>query len=683
MALPALIQNTDQTKISEILQENNSYLEEIQTIIEAEYSVVNDNSDILNNQLEILEDTATRDRLDADNEEMRAKRLEDKIGGVGGRDTAPSASAAAADGGMGGLFSKLFTGAGLAGLTAAFAPTLAAGLSSALRGGGLIALSDMFGDSIGSFLGENVGQVLGDLGVDPAFATKMDTLLTERTGSMMAAGGWSKLLFGKARYGIIADGVAGFLGLGSLSDPNTIEEISNKIEEYTSPVIADMFDTAADTVKKGGEGLFAGSMIGGFFGKKGRVVGALAGFLTDYFDLTGLADPEKRDEIMDNVGSTFESMLNPAAALGVGGVGAYGAYRGVTSIKGLAGPSAVAADVPTGTSPTKADRAASVRSASASLSDKKLADSGLKRVGTGARSVIQRTNGQIASHDDILKAAEKSAIKKFPRIAKLLRFPGIGSIIAIGEVLVILNDDSTTIKQKAAALAVVLGGVGGSVLGAIAGGMIGAPGGFLALVTAGVGGLGGYFAGETIARHIAEFLLGMTNEKFEDLTRAVGQAFESQIGMPAAPTLGSSTDSNTPSSSATPGSSATSMLYSQTSSASAAAAGALEASSAAAGEAGALEASRSSVSPGSVNISSPDSVRIITSVNTNQITDRALALESSSGNVNIMQPIQNVTNVTNNNTSVGGGGGGATNQPAGRGYNIDGSFNSQQKQGYS
>ena len=69
MALPALIQNTDQTKISEILQENNSYLEEIQTVIEAEYSVVNDNSDILNNQLEILEVTATRDRLDADNEE--------------------------------------------------------------------------------------------------------------------------------------------------------------------------------------------------------------------------------------------------------------------------------------------------------------------------------------------------------------------------------------------------------------------------------------------------------------------------------------------------------------------------------------------------------------------------------------------------------------------------------------
>lgn len=682
MALPALIQNTDQTKVSEILQENNSYLEEIQTIIEAEYSVVNDNSDILNNQLEILEDTATRDRLDADNEEMRAKRLEDKIGGVGGRDAAPSASAAAADGGMGGLFSKLFTGAGLAGLTAAFAPTLAAGLSSALRGGGLIALSDMFGDSIGSFLGENVGQVLGDLGVDPAFATKMDTLLTERTGSMMAAGGWSKLLFGKARYGIIADGVAGFLGLGSLSDPNTIEEISNKIEEYTSPVIADMFDTAADTVKKGGEGLFAGSMIGGFFGKKGRVVGALAGFLTDYFDLTGLADPEKRDEIMDNVGSTFESMLTPIAASAALGLGGVGLYRGVQSRKGLggtAGPSTVAANVPT--SSPNVDRAASVRSASASLSDKKLADSGLKRVGTGANSVIQRANGKIASHDDILKAAEKSAIRKFPRIAKLLRFPGIGSIIAIGEVLMILNDDSTSIKQKAAALAGVLGGVGGSVLGAMAGGMIGAAGGPLALVTAGVGGLGGYFAGETIARHIAEFLLGMTDDELpEDLTRAVGQAFESQIGMPAAPTLGSSTDSNTPSSSATPMSSATSMLYSQTSSASAA--GALEASSAAAGEAGALEASRSSVSPGSVNISSPDSVRIITSVNTNQITDRALALESSSGNVNIMQPIQNVTNVTNNNTSVGGGGGGATNQPAGRGYNIDGSFNSQQKQGY-
>jgi hypothetical protein len=691
MALPVPAQSPGEKRVLEVLEDNNRYLEEIKATVTSDSTIIEGQYEILDEQLQIEEENQRLAALEADNAELRANRLERKLASDTGATATPvstmSGGAARADGP--GLLNALKT---------AFPLALAPALAAALQGGGLIGLGNMFGESIGSFLGDNIGKLITDLGVDPAFGQKVDDLLTERTGSLIVSGGWSKLLFGKARYGIIADAIAGFLGLPSLTDPAVVEEIQSNITSMFGETVGNLFGGAADVIEQGGQGLFAGSMLGSMFGRRGRVVGALAGLFIDYFDLTSLADPAKRDEIMDNVFSTIPTMLGTTAALGAtyyggrralsaAGSGISGAFNRLLGRGGApAAPEVQAPEPPRMTA----------REAARNLTPAQLEQSGLRRVGTGANAIIQRAGtGQIASNADILAAAESAAIRRYPRLAKLLRFPGIGSIISLGELYFILNDDSTSMDEKVARVAGLLGGIGGSTLGAIAGGLVGAPGGPLAIATAFVGGTAGYFAGDAIVYHIAKYLLGLTDaEAPEGLVETIAPEMQEPPGLPAAgapaAAAGLTGATATPTSTATGGTVNTTTANmvgegaTELSAANMVGEGATELSAANLPGAGNIESSRANtIRTTSVSIASPNSVRILPQVGTNQITERSLMLGRQSGNLNIVQPVQNVTNVTNNNTSVAGGGGGGGNMPSGRSYNLDQSFNSVQRPAYA
>ena len=108
------------------------------------------------------------------------------------------------------------------------------------------------------------------------------------------------------------------------------------------------------------------------------------------------------------------------------------------------------------------------------------------------------------------------AVTKFPILSKIIKIgskiPGLATAAALVQ-LATMNP--VTVEGVAA----ILGGLGGGTLGALAGGAFGA---FLptAPVTAPlfsfVGGMGGYFFGEAIAKGLAEFALGKKVTAFPD-----------------------------------------------------------------------------------------------------------------------------------------------------------------------
>jgi len=729
MALPVPAQSPGDKNVLEVLEDNSKYLEEIKATVTSDSTIIEGQYEILQDQLEIEEENQRLAALEADNAELRARRLQDKLGT--GPTATPMSTPTGAPAGDGRGFLDKAKESFLAGFPLA--------LASIVQGGGLVALGSVFGDSLGEFLGDNVGQLINDLGVDPAFAQQVDDLLTERTGSMIEMGGWSKLLFGKARYGIIAEALSSFLGIPSLTDQGTIEQIEKGIEEAFGEEVAKLFGGAVDTVGSGISGAIHGNIIGGMLlGKRGRLIGTIAGFIIDSFDLTSLSDPDKRDEIMSNVYDAIPEMLGIGAAV-VGGraalrVAGSAAGRGIDAARGAAGragtraASAVSSRVSSlfgrdGGAGARATPTTTVGGTSYEIGSRPTTRTiqtgfGARTITTGAAGSGSPLTGTQRTGIDPIARGREVALAKYPRLAKLLRFPGIGSLISLGELYIILTDESISDRERVARVAGIFGGIagsaggaaGGAALGAIAGALMGSFGGPLAIATGLVGSIGGYFAGDRLVYHIANYLLGFTDDELPD---GLIETIAPEMPEPPAltPTGGApATTTGQGGATATP-TSTTSGGTVNTTTANMAAQGATELSAANLTGEGAIESSMTNVPgagnvessmtnvPGAgnvessrantirtagVSILSPDSVRIIPQVAANQITERSLMLGQQSGNLNLLQPVQNVTNVTNNNsTNVSGGGGGGGNVPSGRSYNIDQSFNSLQRPAYA
>ena len=104
-------------------------------------------------------------------------------------------------------------------------------------------------------------------------------------------------------------------------------------------------------------------------------------------------------------------------------------------------------------------------------------------------------------------------VKKYPKLGKafsfIRSFPGLASAMGIYELLTM---NPITVDG----LAAILGGIGGGALGGIAGGMVGAAGGPLSIVTGLIGSVGGYLAGDTLAKGLAQYLLGKKVDAFPD-----------------------------------------------------------------------------------------------------------------------------------------------------------------------
>lgn len=405
-----------------------------------------------------------------------------------------------------------------------FLRMLGVGVASALGSIGIIGLGAILGKQVGKFLGDNIAAALTTLGVDPAFGDAIGDVLTKNTAGVIKSFGLARLLLGRGIPGIIAFGLYKMLGLPDLTDPEVLEGVREDIVDAFGDTVAEAFDKTTDVVAQSYKGALAGGILAQIFKFKGRgkILSIVAGALIDLFDLTSLADPNKQEEIIEGVNEEFGVL---ATGLGIGatvlgGGIALRAARGVASglaavgrgvgTAGLAVAGATANAVRGGAppaAPPAVSRQEQGRLAASKLSDVQLRDSGLQRVGQGSNTLITRIAGnKIASTDEILQAAQKTAVSKFPKLAKLLRVPGIGSLISLVDVYLIVNDETTSTREKSALLAGVLGGLGGSVLGAIVGGLVGGP---FALVTAAAGGIGGYFAGAALIEHAANYLLGL------------------------------------------------------------------------------------------------------------------------------------------------------------------------------
>ena len=112
----------------------------------------------------------------------------------------------------------------------------------------------------------------------------------------------------------------------------------------------------------------------------------------------------------------------------------------------------------------------------------------------------------------MVKAADVTKIdKKFPRLGKLLRIPGIAQAMAAYDVMGLLMAPGD-MRSKVDDLAGIFGGLGGSVLGGIGGMALGTLTGPAAVVMSPIlgalGGAGGYFFGDIVAKGLAQYLLG-------------------------------------------------------------------------------------------------------------------------------------------------------------------------------
>ena len=179
----------------------------------------------------------------------------------------------------------------------------------------------------------------------------------------------------------------------------------------------------------------------------------------------------------------------------------------------------------------------SMFSEAAKRSDKQLEKAGLQRTAKGG---IQRVGGGIVSDAQLKDLL--STTTKFPRLNKLFglakRIPGVGALLAGGELLSILYGDGST-QDKIAGGAGILGGLGGSALGAIAGATVGSVVPVAGTAIGGLlGGAGGYFFGESVAKGLMEWLLGQKVSAFpeyiNDLINGGGAQAPGTAGAPVA-----------------------------------------------------------------------------------------------------------------------------------------------------
>jgi hypothetical protein len=177
----------------------------------------------------------------------------------------------------------------------------------------------------------------------------------------------------------------------------------------------------------------------------------------------------------------------------------------------------------------------------------------------GTKVTFNKKTGRF--HTDkgkMVKAADVTEIgKKFPKLKNLLRVPGIAQAFAALDLFQLLTSPGS-VTDKVAGMSGILGGLGGSTLGGIAGLALGGLTGPAAVVMSpllgALGGMGGYFFGDMIAKGLAQYLLGQNVDAFPEI---VNDALNGEGTATPAQSLGTSSPgvpdfvSSTPSSRST------------------------------------------------------------------------------------------------------------------------------------
>ena len=146
----------------------------------------------------------------------------------------------------------------------------------------------------------------------------------------------------------------------------------------------------------------------------------------------------------------------------------------------------------------------------------------------GGKKVVDKFKGKgsISKAPDIDPASKGGAerridkglmksLSKYPRLAKFLKFAGkfggLGTLIGVGQILDMARTGNLTVDAVSGLFGGILGGVGGTKLGAALGSFFPGPGTILGGI---VGGGLGYFAGDTVAKGLSQWMLGKKVDAF-------------------------------------------------------------------------------------------------------------------------------------------------------------------------
>ena len=374
------------------------------------------------------------------------------------------------------------------------------------------------------------------------------------TSGGMFGGGMKGLGASLGIGGIFAKGgfmkTAGIFGLSQLMAGS----IGNAIANLTGD--SDLAAAAANIVK------FAG--VGALFGKKFALLGAVAGALateenkqalSDIGDSLGERGKQVKDALLDmgiqlpklsevytGIGDVTNSLLMAIKAIvdtdltalqkeSLGLNTAAGAALGISANKGLRGLGKG------GQVPKVPQLGEGVRQGINFESAKKLSKAKIEKLkAMGVHIGANGLRGQRVGSTILASVGDKAlasvgaptstqarglaaAMSKYKNFSKLAKLPYIGSLLGIGNMGMILSNDSLTAEEKKAQMASSLAELGGATLGGIAGSMmLGGPTNPGGIAMGIAGSIAGAFAGPWLAGQLADLIMG--DDKTELMTMA-------------------------------------------------------------------------------------------------------------------------------------------------------------------
>jgi len=393
-------------------------------------------------------------------------------------------------------------------------------------GGGLGGLGAGFGLASMAGLGKGIGGALLKRGIPALLAVE----LADGVGNYIEGATGSKEIGDAAERGMIGAGIGSLFGkrfaiLGGLIGTALTEENQKKIQQITdelSPKVDELKNNVTAFTKENLPKL--NEAIGGFTNKIPSVNDIISGF--------GNKMGNALDGLNGLVTGDYEEFGNSIDDLAISAAGLFTLFApgkaASLALKALTAPFKSGAKAISAAAKVGKD-GAKTRAANKAIQSPKSGQAGQLKDGTKVQfnEKTQRyqategpNKGQMVSKSKVAPVAADDA-KKFPRLAKFMKLGKalgpLGSAVGIAQLGMLLSEPGS-INEKVDDLAGILGGVGGGVLGGIAGATLGAMAGPAAVVAspllAAVGGIGGSFLADSVAKGLAQFLLGQQVDAF-------------------------------------------------------------------------------------------------------------------------------------------------------------------------
>ena len=191
-----------------------------------------------------------------------------------------------------------------------FRTGLSAGLAGLgarlLRGGPLAAIGVAFGDEIAKFLGDSVGDMLGDAGFTDSTVTAVEESLEKYTAPAITGAGIG-MVFKRTLPGALAGIIISRLGLTQEDFVNTSNRIGEEIDKqfnFELPAAEDVGGFLEQGATGAGIGYLGGLLLGRF-----KIPLTIAGFIADYLGL----DREKLNLFAEETAQQVENFLEPVS----------------------------------------------------------------------------------------------------------------------------------------------------------------------------------------------------------------------------------------------------------------------------------------------------------------------------------------------------------------------------------